>query len=107
MHWLYAGRCFKIILHESEYECEFDIYTNDNVLERSIYIYLYDLLHVLHLWLTIITSMLSGAKCFRLIDWCLTPTLAVFQQYCGMNKFDINIRLIFFLIQLIIKLGVD
>jgi len=22
-----------------------------------------------------------------LIDWCLMPTFAVFQLYCGMNKF--------------------
>jgi len=27
-----------------------------------------------------------------LIDWCLTPTLAVFQLYRGMNKLYINIR---------------
>jgi hypothetical protein len=23
-----------------------------------------------------------------LIDWCLMPTLAVFQLYCGVNKFN-------------------
>jgi len=23
-----------------------------------------------------------------LIDWCLTPTLAIFQQYRGLNKLD-------------------
>jgi hypothetical protein len=25
-----------------------------------------------------------------LIDWCLTPTLAIFQLYRGMNKEDVN-----------------
>jgi len=25
-----------------------------------------------------------------LVDWCLTPTLAVFQLYHGVNKFHIN-----------------
>jgi len=24
-----------------------------------------------------------------MIDWCLMPTLAVFQLYCGVNKFQI------------------
>jgi len=24
---------------------------------------------------------------YQLIDWCLTPTLAIFQLYRGMNKF--------------------
>ena len=28
----------------------------------------------------------------RLIYWCLTPNLAVFQLYHGMNKFYINLR---------------
>ena len=27
----------------------------------------------------------------RLIDWCLMPTLALFQLYCGMNKCYINL----------------
>ena len=27
--------------------------------------------------------MTTDAK--RLIDWCLTPTLAIFQLYCGVN----------------------
>jgi len=26
-----------------------------------------------------------------LIDWCLTPTLAIFQLYCGVNTFYINL----------------
>jgi hypothetical protein len=26
------------------------------------------------------------------MNWCLTPTLAVFQLYRGVNKFYINLR---------------
>jgi len=26
-----------------------------------------------------------------LIDWCLTPTLAIFQLYRGVNKFYVNL----------------
>jgi hypothetical protein len=29
---------------------------------------------------------------FGLIDWCLMPTLAVFQLYRGVNTFYINLR---------------
>jgi len=27
----------------------------------------------------------------RLIDWCLTPTLAIFQLYRGVNKFYVSL----------------
>ena len=33
------------------------------------------------------THILSPNFYDWLIDWCLTPTLAVFQLYCGMKKF--------------------
>jgi hypothetical protein len=29
---------------------------------------------------------------FWLIDWCLMPTLAIFQLYRGMNKFHVNLK---------------
>jgi hypothetical protein len=32
----------------------------------------------------------SDTKRIRLIDWCLMPTLAVFQLYRGVKKFKIK-----------------
>jgi hypothetical protein len=37
--------------------------------------------------MTIILTSLDN----RLIDWCLMPTSALFQLYCGMNKCYINL----------------
>ena len=39
-----------------------------------------------------VVGISANTNSMGLIDWCLTPTVAVFQLYRGMNKFYINFR---------------
>jgi len=61
---------------------------NDMALNTCTFVFIGSLRnnHFTYNWEHSIILMLHLADWLIVIDWCLTPTLAVFQLYCGMNR---------------------